>query len=345
MNINEPTDNIKSTIIAIASNESAYLAQFIFHHLSIGFDSIIIISNNSQDRTADIIEKISLQLNNVYHINGNAWLRVWPRSEFQIRAYQLGLSLIECMKSKPDYVMFLDIDEFWTPLGNTRQSISQYIDLHNKPDAFMFNWVIPEHDVKPFRYPLVENFSGIPHNHMKMLWKYRHPVKILNPHAIAAAGMNNELVVSGLPTIQRHATSRFPEHPGTAMIVHQMYRSEIEYISILSRGVPDRDLKFKLNRLGYRHTFRTRNSIPLPVSSSIILTWENNFIPWLKDLSIYDDIVSGLRSVLYRAKEGISTYRYLSTEEKAIFERSFLHLDLDTVELEIDRILDSPISL
>ena len=325
-------------LIAIASNETAYLAQFVFHHLRLGFAPIIIISNNSQDATAEMASHLAASLPDIHHMDGNPWRRIWKLNEFQLRAYQMGINLLDGMKFKPDYTMFLDIDEYWTPIGDYLD-ISEYINQHDAPDAFMFNWVLPDNDQAPFSHPFLENFIGVPHNHMKMLWKYRNPVKILNPHAVAADGMDREIVVSGLPLIERHATANTPKHPGNAMIVHQMFRSMPEYIAILTRGRPSLDVKFKTNRWGYRHVNRFHPKIPLTLSPNLVDIWQKDFLCWIDTHKVQELIRNGRKSVLLRALEGIKLYQSISSEERLMYEKAFLYVEIDEAKNEIEKLL------
>ncbi len=58
-------------LIAIASNEGAYLAQFVFHHLRMGFAPIILITNNSEDDTAAMAARMAERLPDVHHLDGD----------------------------------------------------------------------------------------------------------------------------------------------------------------------------------------------------------------------------------------------------------------------------------
>ena len=52
-------NNFSVRLIAISKDEAAYLPEWIFHHLKVGFDEIQIYVNNTKNNSLDILEKIS----------------------------------------------------------------------------------------------------------------------------------------------------------------------------------------------------------------------------------------------------------------------------------------------
>lgn len=322
--------NFKVALVAIAANEAAYMAQFVYHHLRMGFSPIILMTNNSEDDTAAMAAQMAARLPEVIHIDADPWREVWPINEFQKRAYQLALHMIDGMQVKPDYVMFLDIDEFWVPLtGDT--TVSAYINRHEAPDSMMFNWVVPEKDDAPFSQAFVADFVGLPHNHLKTIWRYGVSITHLNPHNVMSTDLKTEIVVSGLPLVGRHATNRHPDHPGDAMILHQMFRSMPEYVATLERGNPIDNLLFKTNRWGFQCFPVALKSIQISIAPCLCDHWKNDFPEWLKNTGLAGMLVAGRESVVARCERGMKTFRLLSKEDLEIYAKVFNNVDFEVV--------------
>ena len=52
-------NQIKTKIVAVAKDEGAYLAEWVHHHLFLGFDAIDIYINRTSDNSLEILHKIS----------------------------------------------------------------------------------------------------------------------------------------------------------------------------------------------------------------------------------------------------------------------------------------------
>jgi hypothetical protein len=334
--------NFKVALVAIAANEAAYMAQFVYHHLRMGFSPIILMTNNSEDDTAAMAAQMAARLPEVIHIDADPWREVWPINEFQKRAYQLALHMIDGMQVKPDYVMFLDIDEFWVPLtGDT--TVSAYINRHEAPDSMMFNWVVPEKDDAPFSQAFVADFVGCLHDHLKMFWRYGGTVTVLNPHAVTAPEFKREVVVSGRPLKGRHATVGVPDHPGDAMILHQMFRSLPEYVASLGRGNPADDRPFKLNRWGFRHVIRTGKKVSVPLGPELCKAWEHDFPIWLERLGLSLLLIAGRRNAIERAARGLELYLSMTEADREPYRNPFLFVDFDAVQDFVSQALTDPV--
>ena len=56
-------------LVAIASNEQAYLSEWIFHHLWFGFDPILVLVNRSDDATEAVLEQINILDSRIWIVN------------------------------------------------------------------------------------------------------------------------------------------------------------------------------------------------------------------------------------------------------------------------------------
>jgi hypothetical protein len=334
--------NFKVALVAIAANEAAYMAQFVYHHLRMGFSPIILLTNNSEDDTAVMAAQMAARLPEVIHIDADPWREVWPINEFQKRAYQLALHMIDGMQVKPDYVMFLDIDEFWVPLtGDT--TVSAYINRHDAPDTMMFNWVVPDKDDAPFSQAFLLDFVGSPHNHLKTIWRYGVSITHINPHNVTSEDLRTEIVVSGLPLVGRHATNRHPDHPGDAMILHQMFRSMPEYVATLERGNPIDNLLFKTNRWGFRRFQVELKPINISIHPDLCRHWRTDFPQWLEETGLTLMLVAGRASVVSRCERGLNTFLLLSDEDLEIYAKVFINVDFDAVQGFVSQALSDPV--
>ncbi|CAM3025639.1 hypothetical protein JHFBIEKO_3095 [Methylobacterium mesophilicum] len=94
------------TLVAIARNESDYLAEWLAFHITVGFDSIIVFDHDSSDETAAVVSRSAACTPNIS-------LRSFiarPGESPQLAAYRTALSLV-----RTPWVAFFDVDEFLVP--------------------------------------------------------------------------------------------------------------------------------------------------------------------------------------------------------------------------------------
>jgi len=99
----------KVKLVAVAKDEAAYLPEWIFHHLTIGFDEIDIHVNNTTDNTWELQNKLKA-LPQVNFIDADPIFSggyVFPQEEVYEQA------LLSARAEGFTHMMFLDIDEFW----------------------------------------------------------------------------------------------------------------------------------------------------------------------------------------------------------------------------------------
>jgi glycosyltransferase involved in cell wall biosynthesis len=91
-------------LVAIAKNEGRFLAEWIAHYLSLGFDQIFLFDHESTDGTADLIERGCRGL----PVTRIAWASR-PHESPQLTAYNYALKKLT---QGFDWVCFFDCDEF-----------------------------------------------------------------------------------------------------------------------------------------------------------------------------------------------------------------------------------------
>lgn len=245
--------DLKVRLVAIAKDEGAYLPEWIYYHLSLGVDSIVIYTNGITDNSSEIIRRISRKYPQVKEINADYLVDDGPES-FQKKAYRSALD--NAKKDNFDYLMWLDIDEFWVSRAFNR-SIKDYIYGLNKPDFLVFPWGIRVGEVDEFGASIAaENYIRMD-KHVKPIFKVSLEIEGISPHCVITPNS-----VSLLPCGDALANRgedvpimpvKYTEIP-RAFILHRVSRTPREYISLLGRGRPYSKgamAAIKDNRWGY----------------------------------------------------------------------------------------------
>ncbi len=106
-----------ATLVAIAKNEGAYVAEWVTHHLAVGFSKIIVYDDGSTDDTFEVLRNISRICRAVsVKAVGSIGLNESP----QTVSYNDAVREI-----RTDWTMFLDVDEFLIPYRD--HSIGAYL--------------------------------------------------------------------------------------------------------------------------------------------------------------------------------------------------------------------------
>lgn len=118
------------TLVAIARDEAPYVAEWLAHHLAVGFARILVFDHGSRDDTAAIVARAARRAPGVSLHPVPAETLGTP----QLAAYAAGLAL-----ARTPWVAFLDVDEFLVPWRDG--SVPAY--LAHVPDdvsAVHVNW-------------------------------------------------------------------------------------------------------------------------------------------------------------------------------------------------------------
>lgn len=243
-------ENLKVKLAAIARDEAAYLPEWIFHHLHMGFDEIEIYVNNTIDNSLQVLDKIGSNYPVKYKVADALFKR--STGDFQFRAYREIAN--SAKKDGFDYILFLDIDEFWTS-DDLNQSVKQIISHFNNPDVLCFNWAL-HCDESLFSHCYKPSLQLRSHNHIKTLFKTSVNWRQIGAHNIISdevryKSADNQEYQFSIDDPHRAIIKPNKETYRSCYIIHRMFRSEVEYISLLGRGRATASKKIKNNRFGY----------------------------------------------------------------------------------------------
>ncbi|MBN3469719.1 glycosyltransferase family 2 protein [Pseudomonas savastanoi pv. phaseolicola] len=299
----------KIKLAAIAKNEGAYIPQWVFHHLKVGFDQIEIWINGTTDNSVKIIEEIGahhpgkLVVRNADALLEECKIRI---VNFQIETYA---KVFEETRASGEFthIFFLDLDEYWISLDPSI-SIKEFITRQKSFDTVSFQWLIdiPNYEKDIFTPILAAENILQKDRHVKTLIAFSEKkTKILIHNSIVDDGIT--LLGNGDELIETHPEQEHKQKVSNEyfnetkrnidqfFILHLVYRSQAEYVASLMRGrvhVNDNNV-FKLNRFGYS-PYENDDQLLIRFSESHIQEYNKE----------YEDFLSAnnLRSLLKEAQ-------------------------------------------
>jgi hypothetical protein len=257
----------KVKLVAIAKDEAAYIPEWVHHHLYFGFDEIEIHINRTTDNSAEVLTNICRHHDNVSWDYAD-WVDICPgdaKSQIQFIVYAKALH-----KARKDqdfsHIFFLDIDEFWCS-KNFTISIQDYLDSMPAEQAIFFEWVNDLGELKPFSC-LPAKLEG----NLSPLGKTLLPVNIdvmeLRHHVPLFVDKSCHILVDGQVFESRLNMVQALNAPLNVLkdvfVFHRAHRSAYEYVSLVYRGRPGNNFKYKANRKGLPNPDKSDCSIELP---------------------------------------------------------------------------------
>lgn len=298
-------NDIKVKIFAIAKDEGAYIPQWVFHHFYFGFDEIEIWLNNIEDNSVEVCEKLA----NVYpkfkyEVADNLLEECKKNNKhFQREAYNIIFER-ELSLGEFTHIMFLDLDEFWTP-KDFKTRIRSLLNTLPEADTVSFLWYLDEANLhsKPFsntfhKYQYLEQF-----NHVKTLTKISNNIQKVDIHNTLFKGGAIQLFCDGSVFDTKNQKSLegaivvdLPIHRKNLVdsyfIYHRVFKSQEEYVSSLLRGrqhVKDNKDILKSNRWGY---YNINSLIKYDINQELLdkyYHYYDNFLTYI-DLAFYINI-------------------------------------------------------
>ena len=318
-------EKIKVKLAALAKDEGAYLPEWIFHHLIFGVDEIEVYVNNTTDNSVAVLTSIAQH----YPVKITFADKLFKSAtfDFQVQAYKKIVKA--AVADGFTHLLLLDIDEFWTP-ADFNTSIKQAIINLGEPDVVNFNWFL-HCDESEFG-PCYQSSMNIRTNpHVKTLFKLTAPWE--------KVGIHNVLGKSLTYTRGNGETFDFGDSPHCALsdaqcldhdyfIVHRLYRSEREYISLLGRGRLNKT-KIKDNRSGYYAASRQDNTITFP--ANLVDLYYQQYDQFLTQCALLDLLPASKVFVLERFNGVMSLATHAEKEDVLLFIKLFNKINLPEV--------------
>ena len=248
----------KIRIVAIAKDEGAYLPVWIYHHLHFGFDEIEVYINNTTDFSQRILDEIGKKYP-VSYILADYMYKEEGCVHFQKYAYNIAYK--KAVKEGVTHLIFLDIDEFWTPL-DLKSKIYTCISECKTADIISFEWANKRNEEEPFSFPYSPQILVNKSHLTKSIFNTSARIKEIGVHNVVVEEIGDKTNVLADGTAHTIPCNYAVEcsHVHTSpikqyFILHRMWRSQVEYISLLGQGIrqaPDGErAAFKTNRVGY----------------------------------------------------------------------------------------------
>lgn len=122
----------KYAIVATMRNEAPTLIEWLAHHMAVGFDCFLVFTNNCQDGTPEILERISTRFPVRHRDNP-------PPYKDTIQKQALHLARQDDIVSSAEWCLHIDADEYVNVTVGNRQ-ISDLTSLHPDADAITLMW-------------------------------------------------------------------------------------------------------------------------------------------------------------------------------------------------------------
>jgi hypothetical protein len=253
----------KKEVVAIAKNESAYLALWCAHYTYLGFDKITIYLNGIDDHSHLIIRKIREFYPHVEIRNSDRYgtLKMFKydflidkdfltRNPMQSRAYAEAYDIAG--KNGFDYVLFVDIDEYLTH-RKKGVTIDGILNKYDSPEFLKFRWFNIATNTKEFDFPLATEVKGVFSDVPKFILKTNlEGVTFRSTHQVSTKNVDKRYL-SGLGRIKDYDKQQIKDSIDSDLVLlHNLYRSEVEYLATLLRGdfIFKSSQGIKLNRKG-----------------------------------------------------------------------------------------------
>ncbi|MEP0072755.1 MAG: glycosyltransferase family 2 protein [Marinomonas sp.] len=333
----------KIKLIAIAKDESAYLTEWIHHHFYFGIDAIHIAINNTTDGSTGLLDKLGRDFPVTYSIEDELSER--HGAGFQGRAY---IKMAKQAKEEGfTHVLMLDIDEFWVA-RDFQTSIKQAIDQIGEADSYLFHWFkhCSESEFSPcFKGKIIGGSAPL----VKSLLSLESGYGLIREHNAygdlcykTAEGKDYFFDKENKTRIRIDVGRKLILQDLPFVVIHRMYRSQMEYVSLLVRGRPNGNL-IKDNRHGYG--IKKNLNDEFIVSQDRLCQYYDSLEEMVKNAGIREDIEKARIFVENRYKNALSVFNRgdLSQEDLTALKKVLLYVDIPEV-FEIYKGLDERIN-
>ncbi|WP_462169258.1 glycosyltransferase family 2 protein [Pseudoalteromonas lipolytica] len=323
----------KVKLVAIAKDEAAYLPEWIFHHLYYGFDAIDIYVNNTSDNTDDLAYSLR-SIEKVSFIDGDSFFdgsTDTPQRSVYLAAYE------QSRNSEFTHLMFLDIDEFWTPL-DFKSTIHDCLNKVNA-DVVSFEWFIHMDEKQPFFRTFKAQIQGQRAKLVKSVIRTNKHLRALNPHNVNIKEANYRLADGSVFNFKIGESHSVKSNTVLKpfFILHRMYRSELEYVATVSKGRADIASRtiFKDNRKGY-YEESSKNDV-FKINGDNLNHYYFQFECFINEFGL-DSILEKARSLVnLRFKETVEIIKDVSSRDFVLVNKIFQNVTLPSVKDAISK--------
>jgi hypothetical protein len=229
---NRRSDNVSSILFTNARDEPN-IAEWIAHHLLLGFDKVIIFDHLSH---IPISDSIKTDFDGKVRI-----IRVDGTGNIKLNLMKNALDIAD--KGNYSWMLYLDADEYLNL--NRFTNIKQFLEIFKEADAIGVNWLMfgtSGHKEQP-KGLLTENFIRSElrlNSHIKSFVRPYCAAKVINPHYYVIYDNKRYYSCNGL----RMQMSPFNNQPlpfmnASAYIAHYYTQSESEHMRRKTRMLDD----------------------------------------------------------------------------------------------------------
>jgi hypothetical protein len=229
---NRRSDN-NSAILFTNARDEPNIAEWVAHHILLGFDKIVVFDHLSK-------VPISLLINNTFD-NKLSIIRVNGEGPIKLSLMKNALEI--ALKENHSWMLYLDADEFLNINGF--RNIKEYLNLFKEADSIGINWLMfgsSGHKNQPAGL-ITENFVRSElrlNSHVKSFVRPSVAVKVLNPHYYVMLNPSRCFSCNGTKMRMGPFNNQpIPFINARAYIAHYYTQSESEHMRRKSRMLDD----------------------------------------------------------------------------------------------------------
>lgn len=327
-------------IIAIAKDECAYLSEWVHHHFYFGVDSIHIAVNATNDPSLSLLECLSKLYPVSYSVEDD--LARSTGSGFQAAAYEKMAA--QAKEEGFSHVLMLDIDEFWTPL-DFKSSIKNAMRQIGQSDVYLFHWFFHQSESE-FSRCFQSEISIHQNPQFKCLFSLDSPYERIGIHNVYGSKLSYKTADGQSYSFRKSDSHRAQLDRNTMLrpmpfvVLHRLYRSQMEYVSLLLRGRA-RGGKIKDNRTGYY--VNKANTEILEIDKNRLQDYYQSYDEFIRNTGIQDLILDGQEYVKGRYQNALALFRSeLSFQDTKVLHNALRNISLPEVREIQDRLRGDP---
>ncbi len=308
-------------LVAIAKDEGAYLAEWIYHHLNLGIQEIDVYLNGITDNSFELMRCICSRYKSVNFYNADTLMTISLKAKrsFQHAVYRFAWET-EKKAKKFSHLAFLDIDEYFVArnfkadIGNSVSNMEKfdilsnlwYSDLPTNEDSFS-RFFVPS--LKLQKMSVVKSIGhldsklGSPmiHNFTRAVRKPEGIISILSDgskiqYSYLGKRVSSQDSIRCLGTVEPW------------FVFHRIFRSHDEYCASLMRGRKHRsnDAPIKDNRSGYipitKSTRKIGDSFEFMINEKQCIEYQQGFDRFVDECNLTDEISAGQKFIREKYK-------------------------------------------